>query len=298
MLTLRQIEVFIAVMRAGSITGAARELGIAQPTVSRILGRIEDQLGVAVFDRAGGGLTPTNDAWRIAGELERAYDQLQAATVRAVGAVRRQPGVFHIAASPSVGRVLVPGVLAALAREEPGISLRFEVLSVAQMAPFLTETAGDGAVTLFPVRHRAVRAVAVGSTPLVAVVPRASSLARREWLAPADLSGQSVVVYEAWSVHGKAADAVLSEAGAPPARTHQVRFPESAVALAEAGAAIALLDSFSAGSADRDRAVVLPVKTAQRFEVWLNRPVGQLRGWLMLRFERLLTAAIGSPSSP
>ncbi|MBC7209127.1 MAG: LysR family transcriptional regulator, partial [Pseudomonas sp.] len=61
-LTIRHIEVFRAIMAAGSVTGAARLLFTSQPTVSRELARMEQVTGLNLFEREGGRLTPTAQA--------------------------------------------------------------------------------------------------------------------------------------------------------------------------------------------------------------------------------------------
>lgn len=63
MLTHRHIEVFRAVMIAGSVTRAAELLGSSQPTVSRELARMEQGIGFALFERVHGRLRPTMPAW-------------------------------------------------------------------------------------------------------------------------------------------------------------------------------------------------------------------------------------------
>jgi DNA-binding transcriptional LysR family regulator len=76
---LRTLEVFLAVGSTGSMTAAARELGMTQPAVSQIIGRLEAELGAALVDRAVRPLrlTPAgeelgNRAGRLLGEAERA----------------------------------------------------------------------------------------------------------------------------------------------------------------------------------------------------------------------------------
>ena len=68
-MNIRQIEIFRAVMQAGSITGAAHLLHVSQPGVSRMLAHIELQLGLALFERTRGKLRPTPEAQA----LYRAY---------------------------------------------------------------------------------------------------------------------------------------------------------------------------------------------------------------------------------
>lgn len=59
---LRQIEIFNAVYDSGSISNAARNLNVAQPTVSKILKHTEDQLGFLLFQRIKGRLVATSEA--------------------------------------------------------------------------------------------------------------------------------------------------------------------------------------------------------------------------------------------
>lgn len=58
----RQLEIFTAVMRAGTVTGAARLLNISQPALSQTLMHAEDELGFALFERVKGRLRPTPEA--------------------------------------------------------------------------------------------------------------------------------------------------------------------------------------------------------------------------------------------
>ena len=79
-MNLRQIEVFRAVMEAGTVTGAATRLHVSQPAVSKQLRALEEDLGFAVFDRAHGRLIATAEAHALYDQAERVFtgvDQLQ-----------------------------------------------------------------------------------------------------------------------------------------------------------------------------------------------------------------------------
>jgi DNA-binding transcriptional LysR family regulator len=294
MLTLRQIEVFRAVLRAGTLVAAARELQIAQPTVSRILARVEDVMGLPLFERAGGRLHPTAEARRMLEEIDRAYEALRAAVGRAAEAARLGESHFHVGASPSLGRTLVPAALAALARRHQDLSLQLEVLSVSQVATYLTEGPGEVAVTLFPMAQARLRSARVGSGAPVALVPRDWPLASRAVLRPEDLRGTPLAVFEDWSVHGQILNAFLAQADVTPGRAHHVRFAESAAALAEAGLAVAVIDPFSAMSVQRDRLAILPTTGERAFDVYVHRVVDRVQGRFMKAFETLLTDSIAA----
>lgn len=75
-MNLRQLEVFYTVMKAGTVSGAARQLHVSQPNVTRILSHTESQLGFALFERIKGRLIPTKEALLLAPEAEKVYQQL------------------------------------------------------------------------------------------------------------------------------------------------------------------------------------------------------------------------------
>lgn len=77
-ISLRQLEVFHAVVSAGSITAAAESLQISQPTVSTMIRRIEDQLGFALFLKERGRLIPSNEGRVLYETLQRNFRHFQA----------------------------------------------------------------------------------------------------------------------------------------------------------------------------------------------------------------------------
>ena len=74
---LRHIEVFSAVMLAGSTNGAAKILNISQPAVSKTLQHAEQSVGFPLFLRSKGKLVPTQDALQLQRELTPFDEQLR-----------------------------------------------------------------------------------------------------------------------------------------------------------------------------------------------------------------------------
>lgn len=72
-ITLRQIEIFHAVMTTGNLTEAAALLQTSQPTVSRELARFEKLIQLQLFDRVRGRLYPTVQGLRLFEEVQRSY---------------------------------------------------------------------------------------------------------------------------------------------------------------------------------------------------------------------------------
>jgi DNA-binding transcriptional LysR family regulator len=128
----RLVEAFLGVAKHGSIGRAAEALNFSQPTLSRMIKRLEQHLGVPLFDRFAAGVTLTvygeallPFADRIDVEGARARDELKRLRSGAAGALR-------IGSSPSFGIAFLPAVFARLTAENP--ALRIEVLEgVAQV---------------------------------------------------------------------------------------------------------------------------------------------------------------------
>lgn len=267
-LTFRQIEVFKAVMAAGSLAGAARELRIAQPTVTRMILRMEDQLGARLFNRVRGRLTPTQEAARFLAEIDRAFEQMRSAVQRAAQA----------------------------ALPEHSVSLQLDILTVSQVLPYLLDGSADAAVTLFPVMHQEVVSTPVGSGRPVLLLPASMDPPSGE-TDLASLADQDWIVFPPHSVHGDMAAGILSDHGLRPARTHLVRFAETAVALVEAGIGVCIVDEFTARAADMSRLRCLSVPTSRRYEAYLHRPLAAPRE-LTEPFEQCLKDELRTESMP
>lgn len=116
---------FLAVLREGSLSGAARVLGATQPTVRRRIEELERQMGVALFTRSPAGLTPTPLARDLAAPVE-AMAAAAAAFARAASAeAASTAGTVRITASEVIGMEILPPILARLREAHP--KLAFEL---------------------------------------------------------------------------------------------------------------------------------------------------------------------------
>jgi DNA-binding transcriptional LysR family regulator len=270
-LTLRQIEVFRAVMATRSFVGAARLLRIAQPTVTKAVARIEDRLGVSLFVRQGGRIYPTSEAVAVLAEIDRAFVQLEQAVLRVDKVARSGSGVLRLGAAPSIGRRLIPAVLGSWLDSHPDLTLQIDILSVARVLDYVLNGTGDCAVSLFPIAHGAVRSELVGRARLVCVLPHETAARLGPVIRPADIDGLPLITFEPDTAHGNAVARFLQSGNTRPGRTHLVlRMAETAVGLAEAGLGIALVDEFSALSADREKLTVRPVAFEPPFQIYLH----------------------------
>lgn len=114
---------FLAVYRHGSINKACRDLGVSQPGLSKGIRRLEDMLGVTLFERHAAGMSPTPYGESLAGharvveeELRRARDDIDHMRRSVLGSVR-------LGLAPAAAAHAMPDILAALALRHPGLTV-------------------------------------------------------------------------------------------------------------------------------------------------------------------------------
>jgi DNA-binding transcriptional LysR family regulator len=112
---------FLAVLREGSLSGAARVLGAAQPTVRRRIAELERQFGAVLFTRSPGGLEPTGLARELAESAQAMASAAEAFTRAASAEAAAFTGVVRIAASEVIGVEVLPAILAQLQARHPGL---------------------------------------------------------------------------------------------------------------------------------------------------------------------------------
>lgn len=118
-----QLKAFLETAETGSLSAAARKLGLTQPTLSRQVAAIEQFMGVTLFERVGKSmaLTPTGlDLLEHARAMGAAADALSLAATGSSQAVR---GVVSVSATDVVSSVLLPPLVKKLHDQEPGIAI-------------------------------------------------------------------------------------------------------------------------------------------------------------------------------
>jgi DNA-binding transcriptional LysR family regulator len=113
----------LAVLRQGSLSAAARALGLTQPTIGRHIAELERALGVALFTRSPRGLLPTEAARELephAQAMAHAADALVRAASGEAGAAR---GTVRITASEIIGAEVLPKILASFRERHPAVTI-------------------------------------------------------------------------------------------------------------------------------------------------------------------------------
>lgn len=157
------LHTFLGVLREGSLSGAARVLGLTQPTVGRHVAALEHALGQSLFTRSSTGLLATEAALALRGhaeQMEAAAAALQRAATASDGEVR---GTVRVTASEIIGVEVLAGVFAGLRQRHPGLVL--ELVLSNQLQDLLHREA-DIAVRMTPPQQGQLIARRIGSIEL------------------------------------------------------------------------------------------------------------------------------------
>jgi DNA-binding transcriptional LysR family regulator len=114
---------FLAVVRRQSLSGAARHLGLTQPTVGRQIEALEAALGLALFTRSPRGLIPTEAAHSLVPHAEAMAAAKEALLRAASGEATAEAGTIRLAASDFMGCEILPKILADFRNRHTAIDL-------------------------------------------------------------------------------------------------------------------------------------------------------------------------------
>lgn len=118
---------FLAVMRSGSLSGASRALGVAQPTVRRQIAKLEEVLGAVLFTRSQTGLVPTETAVSTLPFAESMASVAEALVRSASAPSDAERGTVRVTCSEVVGVEVLPPMLAELRRPHPHLQIELSL---------------------------------------------------------------------------------------------------------------------------------------------------------------------------
>lgn len=190
--TITDIETFLAVLDAGSISAAAARADLSKSVVSKRISDFEAALGVALFTRHAGRITPTDSAFALAERLRPALAELVAAAESAAGPDMALRGRLAIAAPMSFGIRHLGPVIAGFARAHPGLEV---VLDYDDQLTDLGRAGFDLALRIGQLKDSSLMVRALCSDPQVLVASPDYLDQYGEVAVPADLADHPAIGY-------------------------------------------------------------------------------------------------------
>jgi len=212
-LTHRQLDIFRAVMGTSHVTRAAEALNTSQPTVSRELARLEQALGIKLFDRVRGRLRPTVRALALMEEVERSYIGLDriaeaAVTLRELGHVR-----LTLACLPALSHALLPAAVQRFAAQHPQAGVSITPQESPLLEDWLTQQRFDLGLIERREPPRGTAITLLLQVDEVCVLPAGHPLLARPVLRPRDFEGEAFVSFAPADPYRQQVDAMFERHG-------------------------------------------------------------------------------------
>ena len=195
-MTLRELQYIVAVADTGNFSRAAEAVHVSQPTLSAQVRKLEDTLGVAIFERAPRRVLPTEagevliaSARRILAEAEQLRD-----TARAL----RDPlsGRFRLGAIPTLAGYMFPGLMPEVRRALPELRLILVEEKTDELVARLREGRLDAALLALPLPDETLEHEVLFTDRFHLAVPEGDTLAERESLSAGELAGTDLLLLE------------------------------------------------------------------------------------------------------
>lgn len=284
-MNLRHLEVFYAVMRAGSVTAAANMLGMSQPACSMMLKHAESSLGIKLFRRQGGRLRPTPEALVLMPEAEVIFGGVSTFNRIAKELRGGRLGRLTIASSPGLISAVLPQAVSTFAekfevRDIALLSLpRSEVVERAQRGEI------DIGIVFDPVREPGLRVSPLTTSEVTCALPRSHPLARNTFIGAQHLTSEIVVSYSPKSLIGSVIGNHCKEAGVPPPTVSiEVNSAMTACMLASNMSGIALIEPMILTSGLFPGLIARPFRPIVQFGIQIIETEGQIRSQLATIF--------------
>ncbi len=265
-LTLRHIEIFHAVYQTGSLSGAARVLGVSQPSVSKVLRHAESQLGLALFRVVKGRLVATDEAHRLFEEAAAVQDRVATLFEAARNLRLADQGRLRIATIHSLGLRLLPQAIARFAVRHPQVSFEIRTFHTEELADTLHSRSSDLTIGYDVARHPRLGNVTLGSGELVLLFRRQDIPNPPPRIAIETLRSFRIIqLINDGTIGGLLARRTADQQS--DAATIAVKSYFVAAALVEQGMGVAVIDEFTARGCMTPELDMRPLEEGMQFNI-------------------------------
>lgn len=190
-MNVSQLTAFCEVMKTGSVSQAARNLGRTQPAISLSIKSLEELLDVKLFVRDGHTLHPVPEAQYLYEEARGVLERLNIVRGTMKNLAQGQSGALNIAAMPGASALVFPQFVAQATRQYEDIKISLSSRSTQQIREMVgAQTLDFGFADATEIRDpNTLYAEEVVSAPCLCAIPASHPIAKKERISVKDLSG-------------------------------------------------------------------------------------------------------------
>jgi DNA-binding transcriptional LysR family regulator len=267
-ITLRQIEIIRAVVLCGTISGAAKHLGVSAPGVSRLLKHTEESLGLKLFDRRAGLFIPSVDAERVfdqIGDVFKGVENLQ----HALSTLKKGDGVeLAFASAPSVAQFVAARVLQRVRQRYPDLFINLNILKIEETLDYILLERGEFVIMSSPIKSPNIINEELAEGDLAVITPIGHPLAQKAEISVLDLVNEPLIGTDPDDPYGAILATPFRKMGLEPKHSIRGRFAQTVVSLVRHGLGVAIIDSFSISEVYMPDIERRPLKEAQKIKIY------------------------------
>ena len=207
---IRHLQYFLEVARHNSFTKAAESLYITQPTISKMVRNLEEELGVELFERLGKRVVLTDAGWVLYSQAEVMVKSFESMTVHIHELMELKKGRIRIGLPPMVGANFFPRVIGKFCEQYPGIVL--ELLEVGSKKVEADVASGmlDSGVVLLPIDEEVFESYSFVNEDIQVVVHPTHRLTAKQEVSLAELADERFLLFhEDFALHSRIIDACV-----------------------------------------------------------------------------------------
>jgi len=293
-MNLRRLQAFRAVFESGSVTGAAQRLHMTQPAVSRLIGDLEKELGLALFLRQRQRLVPTEEGRAFFREAERALaavDQVVdiARDIRTLQGAHLRVVTLMIAAYG-----IMPAAMKALIATHPRARISMDIRDQRDIADWVTTGPFDVGIAGMPFDDARVECEPLATVRCVLVVPKGHRLAQKRIVSLKELDGERMVLPPMGTFNRDQFGAAFASVGLAYVGAVDTPSAFSACQCVAYGLGLAVVDPFTFEAASRLDIVALQIRPAIELSLGLYFPASRPRSALVNAFVRATRSVVRS----
>jgi LysR family hydrogen peroxide-inducible transcriptional activator len=191
---VHQLRYVCAIADTGNFSRAAERCQVAQPSLSQQVLKLEEELGVKLFDRLGRSIRLTEAGRAFIPRARVILEQMEAARSSAADKNADLRGSVAVGVIPTVAPYLMPSYTADFAKRYPDAKIRIVEETTSVLVEGLRDLSIDVAILALPLRHKDLELFPIRTEPLFAVLRRDHPRASAKSLALKDLRGESFVM--------------------------------------------------------------------------------------------------------
>lgn len=240
--TLRDLEVFLAMIEGRTATAAARRLDISQPAVSRTLIALEEKSGHVLFKRQGTGLAPTADALALYEQIQPIFHSLD--QLKGFEWTQTKPVNLRIACPPTVAQCFLESITALFLRDNPNTLVSMDIVTTPEVLELVADQRADIGIADVSVGNTGLTRSPLRRSRMVCVLPEGHPLCAKQKIEVRDLHQQPMVMLAKRNPVRPVLDRLFSQAASQPRVVVETATALSAVNYVSQGVGITLVNPF------------------------------------------------------